>query len=225
MPFIVPPAAKRELAFPGTVARGASGAKVRRVQEWLCFHDFATTIDGGFGPATTDAVIRFQRARQLESTGDVDGETWSELVAPLANVLGISLPPELGIDAATLAVAQAHLREKPVELGGDNRGPWVRTYTGGFDGVEWRWCAAFVTFVLQQACGLLDRAKPIAGSASCDSLAYQAKAKGLFVAGKSVSDGETPRPGECQIFLVARTQSDWTHTGFALGSDREVFRT
>ena len=59
---------------------------------------------------------------------------------------------------------------------------------------------------------------PIKGSVSCDSLAAQAKAAGLFVSGRDVARGDVPWSalGESCIFLRRRTSTDWTHTGIAL---------
>ena len=41
----------KELAFDTTIENGHTGAKVRRVQEWLTIYEFETPIDGGFGDA------------------------------------------------------------------------------------------------------------------------------------------------------------------------------
>jgi len=125
MPYL-PAHAKRELDFPGTLARGASGIKARRVQEWLTFHRCATGIDGSFGPATEVAVRAFQSQTGLPETGKVDEDTWGLLVDPLCQALSTAVAPEETLDTAVLRIAEAHLLQHPLELGGDNRGPWVR---------------------------------------------------------------------------------------------------
>ena len=38
----LPSAAKKEITFPGEIKKGQRGKKVKRVQEWLCFHNFKT---------------------------------------------------------------------------------------------------------------------------------------------------------------------------------------
>jgi len=45
-----------ELAYPGKLTTTSKGDSVRRVQEWLTFHDIGTRIDGDFGPATATAL-------------------------------------------------------------------------------------------------------------------------------------------------------------------------
>jgi hypothetical protein len=219
---------QRELAFPGVIKKGDSGANARRVQEWLSYHKFATTIDGGFGDATELRVKQFQTAKGITSSGKVDSKTWDALVAPLARALA-PINPAGGANLAdvTLAYARQHVRERPVELGGDNRGAWVRVYMAGNQGESWLWCAGFVTFILKQASDTLGQAMPIAGSFGCDALAYQAKAAGRFVPGSSVASGSVSWPSlhAAQIFLVRRTATDWVHTGFSFGGNQATFST
>jgi hypothetical protein len=197
------------------------------VQEWLCFHGCHTTIDSDFGSGTELAVKAFQAKKRIPITGIVDRTTWDALVAPLLSVLSVTIPASVSFGQAVLRVAKAHLREHPIELGGDNLGPWVRTYTGGNDGPGYLWCAAFVTFVLKQACDAIGVAMPIAGSLSCDSLAYQAREKKRFVSGNTITSGTTPwgSLGQCQIFLVRQSPTDWTHTGFSFDGNGDTFAT
>ena len=115
------------------------------------------------------------KARRLRQTGRVNQRTFSALVAPMRAVLRkpVRKPKSLGI--AMLICAKAHLAQSPREVGGPNRGPWVRLYTGGNEGDQWAWCAGFVTFILKQASELMGAPMPIAGSVGCDQLAAQAK--------------------------------------------------
>ena len=226
MPYL-PAHARRELDFPGMIQRGATGLKARRVQEWLTFHRYLTGIDGNFGAATEATVRSFQSSNGLGETGKVDEDTWNVLVDPLRRAASATVAPTDTLDAAVLKIAEAHLLEHPVELGGDNCGPWVRLYVGGNEGAQWRWCAGFVTFILKQACEALSRNMPIPGSYSCDSLAYQARQTQLFVPGKSLIDGTSSwsRLGRCPIFLVRQTPTDWCHTGLAFNNNGDVFST
>ena len=204
----------RELEFGGDVARGANGAQARRVQEWLDLQGFGLSIDGDFGRITEDAVRRFQRAHRLPATGRVDQRTFDRLVAPLRRALRNPARAIRTLPAAVLACAKAHLAQHPREVGGPNRGPWVRLYMNGMEGQPW--CAGFVSFVLGQAAGAVKKPMPIAGSVSCDALAAQGKEKNRFVS-------EKPRPGS--IFLVRRTPTDWTHTGFVVEARKDSFFT
>ena len=98
----------------------------------------------------------------------------------------------------------------------------MRLYMKGNDGTEWYWCGGFVCFVLHQACESLKVAMPIPGSFSCDELAAQARAAGLFL-----SEVDAPLEGVppgC-LFLVRRTQSDWTHVGIVVEADETAIST
>lgn len=212
MPNIEYPAhVQRELAIDCPARRGVRGIKARRIQEWLTFHRFATTIDSDFGEATERCVRRFQESKGLELNGEVDEATWQELVSPLAKALALEQPAgDDGFPEMILKFAKQHLTQHPIELGGDNRGVWVRVYMGGNEGRQWRWCAGFVTFVMKQACMAFKRPIPIAGSYSCDFLAYQAREAGLFVRGRDLEEGRMPWSslGTAQIFLVRYTATD-----------------
>ena len=228
MPTTYPSYVAKELTFPGPVQQGAGGMTAKRVQEWVTFHGFATPVDGDFGPATEICVREFQTAKGLSATGIVDAQTWKALVGPLDNALRMPVVASgATLAGVVLKVAKQHLAEHPIELGGNNRGVWVRVYMSGNQGDDRLWCAGFVTFVMKQACMALERQPPIAGSQSCDSLAYQAKEAGLFVKGTDVASGtvQWPELGASQIFLVRRTSTDWTHTGFSFEGSGVTYST
>lgn len=221
---------KAELKFPGPLKKGVRGMKARRIQEWLTFNDFRTAIDDDFGSATERALKDFQTSCGLNATGTVDQDAWSLLTAPMTRAFSSPASGAGGtLSETVLAVANQHLREHPVELGGQNRGPWVRAYMNGNEGNAWPWCAGFVTFVMKQAAQIFGKKTPISGSFSCDVLASQAKDKSRFVSEQKISgDGSLftkSKLGECCIFLVRRTSSDWTHTGFAFNYDKDTFHT
>jgi len=212
---------KEELSIDRELEYGSKGPDVRRVQEWLNLNGYGIGIDGGFGRVTEDAVRRFQKAKRIRQTGKVNQRTFSALTAPMSAVLQKPLRKPKSFGVAVLTYAKAHLAQHPVEVGGPNRGPWVRLYTGGNEGDNWAWCAGFVSFILKQASELMGTPMPIAGSVGCDQLASQAKAKNLFAAEHEGRD--TLRPGS--IFLVRKTPTDWTHTGIVVEIHPEFFRT
>ncbi len=218
----------RELEVSATMQIGNRGGDVRKIQEWLGLNGAATTVDGDFGSATDAAVKVFQKKTGIAVTGKVNTATWEALIAPLTRALAAPVSSaNMTLPAMTLAVAKQHLAQHPMEVGGDNRGPWVRIYMNGEQGPEQYWCAGFVTFVLRQACNALGVPMPIAGSSSCDSLAYQAKERGLFVPGSAIASGSVSWSslGSPHIFLVRRTATDWTHTGFGHSGQDDVVKT
>jgi hypothetical protein len=220
-------ASKKELAFTTALGVGSKGAAVKKLQEWLNLQGQGILIDGDFGPATLAALKGFQTAQGLKVANTLNAQTWVALVQPMSRALSATTGASAAISTASLAVAREHLAEHPLEAGGDNCGPWVRLYTGGRDGKEWRWCAGFVSFVLSQACDQLLMRMPIKGSLSCDTLAAQAQAADRFVSGKSVVSGiaDAGALGKCAVFLVRRTPGDWTHTGFAFNFTASTFDT
>ena len=217
----VPAYIRREIDAPSeTIGRGTRGQAVRRIQEGLNFHDCRTSIDGDFGPATEDCVKDFQRMKRKSPSGQVDANLWNLLVKPMTTALKApTVTAGMSAQQAVLAVANQHVDQHPVEIGGANCGPWVRLYCQGNDGRHWAWCAGFVTLIMQQAYFYLDRRPPIKGSVSCDSLAAQAKEAGLFVGERELTSGRrswSAFDAAC-VFLRRRTSTDWTHTGIAFG--------
>lgn len=210
-----------EVECPELIKKGKRGMAARRVQEWLCLNGLSLVIDEDYGPVTETTVREFQRANNLVDDGEVGPITWAVLVADMLAVLKATSNNSEKLSFAVLERARAHLAVHPVETGGQNRGPWVRLYMKGHEGNAWPWCAGFVTFLMEQACELLDRRMPISGSFSCDSLAAQARAAGMFV-----EEGVPPEglpPGT--IFLNRRTSTDWTHTGFVHEAEETLFHT
>ena len=212
---------KDELTLSQELGVGSKGADVKRVQEWLNLHGYGLSIDSDFGRITEDGVLRFQKAKRIKQSGRVDKKTFSALVAPMSAVVGKQVKKPKNFGVAMLAYAKAHLARHPVEVGGPNRGPWVRLYMDGNEGDQWAWCAGFATFVLRQATALMGTPMPLAGSYGCDELAAQAKAKNIFL-----DERRAPselRPGS--LFLVRKSLTDWTHTGIVAEVHPEFFRT
>lgn len=220
------PTSIREIEYTGPVQRGAQGLSARRVQEWLAFHGHRTAIDSDYGEATERAVQSFQRARGLPVDGRVMASTWETLLEPMQAAVSFT-PQGRGLAQAMKDVAAAHVAQNPIELGGDNRGAWVRLYMDGNEGRAWRWCAGFVFFVMRQACSALGKPQPLRTTFSCDTLAGDARAAGRLVPWEDIASGVVPWSdlGPLSIFLCRRTPGDWTHTGFAFEGRGNTFAT
>lgn len=188
------------------------------MQEWLRFHNFKTSIDGRYGPATEQCVKDFQQAFMLEVTGEVDPATYKALVRPMHDALQAPapLPPAATLSSTALDCARLHLAQGAQEVGGNNRGPWVRLYLRGQQrplgaGVRVAsWCAGFVSTMLEQAAATLKRKSPLAYHTDCNKLAAQAKQCGMFRKGEHVRFDAIP-PGT--VILIRRTPQRWHHTG------------
>lgn len=203
--------------------RGDEGESVKLIQEWLCLHGLHLKIDGDFGPATEAAVKQFCIQERLPVSAVVERVIFDRLVAPMRAALAPIPPQGKSLGELIVAHAQQHLREHPREIGGQNRGPWVRLYMNGNEGVQWAWCAGFACFCLKQACDSLKVNLPIVPSFSCDSLAASAKERERFLEEPPASGRGRITPGS--VFLVRRTPTDWVHTGIVVLAEEEVIRT
>lgn len=197
--------AEKELAFPPTT---------KRVQEWLCLAGIGVVIDGEDGPATQAAVRQFQAGRMITEKG-VGEATWTHLTSKMRAALKPIEPGASSLGVMVVRYARQHLEQHPVEVGGQNAGPWVRLYCEGKDGKEYPWCAGFTSFVLQQACVALGRPMPIPYALGCDFIAADAKRKGMF------ADGASHEPSPGWLFLVKRrdNQNLYAHVGIVTQSD------
>ncbi len=217
------PWATREIGFSGDCKRGDKLPSVRPVQEWLTLQGFGVTVDGDFGPATERAVKAFQGKNSVAANGVVDLATHGLLTAPMLRVLA-PLAAAPGLGQMMVAYAEQHLTEHPCEVGGQNRGPWVRLYMEGNEGKEWAWCAGFACFIMRQSADTLNVPLPVKSTFSCDELASRARSVGLFLSGLHLTDPQQQlTPGS--IFLNRKTTTDWTHTGLVTAVHEETFDT
>jgi hypothetical protein len=181
--------------IPTGLARGATGEGVEHLQEWLTLAGYPLLIDGDFGPATERALVAWRDSVHAPICGDpgaVSAVDAATLTAPLWRALSArgSIPH----------IARAYLAEHPREVGGQNRGPWVRTFCDGREGEPW--CGFAARHIARQAGDpWAERISP-----SCDVTAARALHDGRW--------SSTPTVGG--LFLVRRTPTDWTHMGIVL---------
>ncbi|MCH5186837.1 MAG: peptidoglycan-binding protein [Oscillospiraceae bacterium] len=62
------------------LARGSTGAAVRKLQTRLNELGYSLEVDGSFGPSTLDAVLDFQAKNGLDADGSVGPRTWEKLL-------------------------------------------------------------------------------------------------------------------------------------------------
>lgn len=197
---------------------------MRLVQGWFSLHGFQVVVDGGFGPATTQALRAFQAKRGLPTTGTVDEAAFAELVAPMAAAL-TPIPRKKTLGELVVAYANQHLRQRPREVGGQNRGLWVRLYTDGRDGNDYPWCAGFTTFCVKQACETLGVPLPLERTLSCDVATTSCGPRVLRGPGVA---SETIKPGSMFVQLATgaeRQKYKYRHTGIVVSAAPDTMQT
>ncbi|MHC4482387.1 MAG: peptidoglycan-binding protein [Planctomycetota bacterium] len=205
------------------IARGSKGKDVKRVQEWLTLHDIAVAVDGAFGPATEAAVGKFQKKHGLAHDGIVGKKTFAVLTLPMVRAREEISSHNGNLGSMAVRYAKQHLREHPREVGGENRGPWVRLYMNGKEGPSQLWCAGFACHVLERACDTLGAEMPVKRSVSCDVLARRAKRAGIFLPRPSKTERRKIRRGS--FFLNRKTANDWVHVGIVTRVFDDYFET
>jgi hypothetical protein len=212
----------------------------KEIQEWLCLASYHVAIDGEVGPATTAAArVYFEQQQDggfgTRLTPDASQGVWGIALERLRASLYRAMNPAFiaplpSLPVAIVSIANAHLREHPREIGGDNMGPWVRLYMNGNEGRQWYWCAGFVTYVVRQAVDAtavlvpvtamqdpstpvgyvpIPRTNPVPRAFSCDIMAEHAQASGRLET--KIGGPRLPAPG--WVFLHRRAPGDWDHTG------------
>lgn len=221
------------LQLDATLRRGDRGAFVTRVQEWLCFHQFNVGIDGVFGAATEQGLADFQAASGVAVTGQADPATFALLTRPMAE----ALRPVVAAAGATLgqtiaACALQHLLPHPVEIGGQNRGPWVRLYLRGLErpkdpklpqGFD-AWCAGFATSIIDQAATAMLTPAPLGYHTNVNLLAKAAQSEKRFLRGDKVEPEQIPS-GSLMLIRKGGRRDEWHHTGVVVQALAEVVRT
>lgn len=222
--------AKEELTFPvsanSTIRVGAKGMTAKRVQEWCCLHGRTTGIDSDFGDSTKRSVELFQRDNNLAVTGEVDRDTWLLLTAPMRRALK-AVAPQNSLNAIYLKVAAQHVQQQPKEVGGNNRGPWVRLYMQGRDGSSQLWCAGFVSTLLSQAARDMGIAMPFKRRVGVDALVGDAKQDGRFIPETALADPKlrSSKISPGSLFVVRKNPTDWTHVGIVIKVEETIFST
>jgi hypothetical protein len=207
---------RAELTLEGPLGWGPSAGALL-TQELLRLHGINVIIDGNLGPATALGLAQFCVDNGGFSKDDfVTQVLIDELAQPLLRVAEPASKAG-GLSETVAATAKRHLIEHPIEIGGANRGPWVRLYMNGSEGANFPWCAGFVTYIVRQAAEAHSIDAPIKRTFSCDHIGAEAKSKAKsFFPRASLT--HVP-PGS--IFLVPHSanNNDWIHTGIVLDSD------
>ena len=205
--------------------KGDEGSAVSQLQQLLSQRGYAAGVDGTFDSTTWQALRAFQ-TQNLDQHGQplvIDGVagplTWWSLQHPKpfietpTAVDYATLPGSGGSvpGRAALAAAISELKAGSGEIGGDNRGPFVRKYLApaGIDEGN-SWCAAFVSWCFMQAAGGSKATMPFSYTASARSLLAEFKRQGWSSAPGS---GYLPQPGDIVVWWRVSLAGWLGHTG------------
>ncbi|MGC8792314.1 MAG: peptidoglycan-binding protein [Bryobacteraceae bacterium] len=208
--------------MPRTLRKGDSGPDVAALQQLLADRGYALPATGVFDAQTLRAVRAFQ-SQNLDQHGQplvVDGVvgplTWWSLTHPKPFVqppVPVDYtrmpPPELGgthRGRKALEAAIGELKAGAGELGGDNRGPWVRKYLNGLAPEGTSWCAAFVSWCYAQH----PKGTPFTYTVSARAMLNEFKRRGWAWA--SGSDFQ-PQPGDVVFWWREKLESWKGHAG------------
>lgn len=192
--------------------KGDSGSDVRSLQQQLAARGYPCEASGVFDAATVAAVKAFQ-SQNLDQHGQplvVDGEAgpltqWSlahpkPFIETPSAVDYTSMPASGGssIGRAALAAAIGEIKQDAREIGGNNRGPFVRKYFAPVDGGTGDpWCAAFVSWCFYEASGERLDAMPFPYTVGARGVLAEFKKRGWAQAPNS---GYVPVPGDIVVW-------------------------
>lgn len=186
--------------------RGSSGAAVGTMTGQLAQLGYLSAATDRFDRSTEMALRAFQ-TQHLDPRGlplVIDGIFGPLSRAALsAAVRGSTLdapphpelpdPPALGLAQSALAVAIAEYRRGAGEVGGNNRGPDIRTYLDGRAPEGSDWCAGFVSHCFREAARRIGRDMPFSYSVGARAIRNQLRDRGWeYRAGEDAP----PRPGD-----------------------------
>ncbi len=163
-------------------------------------------VDGVVGGLTWGAVRRFVRSEHpplvtpatLNAAGELDS-TWSQAMPDLA--FGGTTRGR-----AALAKAIEEVNADAREIGGNNRGPFVRKYLDGRVEEGSNWCAAFVSWCCEQSGNM-----PFNYSVGARDIRNQLASQGL-----AYDDpiAQTPQPGDLVVWWRGAPSGWKGHIGF-----------
>ena len=204
--------------------KGDRGPQVREMQRLLVEKGFLTDeeVSGTFDQETYRAVRTFQ-SQNLDENGQplvVDGKVgeltwWSlhhpkpSLTPPSAVDFTVMPPASAGGSVsgrAALAAAIDELRMHAGEIGGNNRGPFVRKYLNGLAAEGDPWCAGFVSYCFSRQPSPM----PFQYCVGARDILRQFQRKGWA---QPPNSGYLPQPGDIVVWWRDQLSSTKGHIG------------
>ena len=204
--------------------KGNQGDEVKEVQTLLTEKGYLTNeeISGIFDMETYRAVRAFQ-SQNLDQLGQplvVDGTvgelTWWSLhhakpIIQTPSAIDYTKMPAENIGGsrcgrAALAVAIAELNDAAGEVGGNNRGPFVKKYLHGLAPEGESWCAGFVSYCLSQ----IQEEMPFAYTLGARDILRQFQDKHWA---QKPNSGYSPKPGDVVVWWRDQLAGGKGHIG------------
>lgn len=172
---------KKEIEFQQDIHLGAESEDVKRLQEWLTFSGFCVEVDRCFGRETEKSLRDYQLSKGLTVTGYLNEETHFALVDPIFSVLRPISPKGSSFAELCIQYAVQHWQYFPVDVNGSDRGPWVRLYAKGDEGIGCQWRSQFINFIINQAADTLGIYPPVNDSGVNLDDVFDSKPVGSFL--------------------------------------------
>ncbi len=194
-----------------TYTKGDTGYDVLKIKEWLMlwqldenYVDIILNLDTIFDDKTEALVSEVQKFMDMEATGIVDKDTWSNMVAPLKEAFSIKPYNKKSLAERLKYFASKHLQFRSSELKEENIGPWIRSYMDGNDG-EWAyWCQALTCTVLDQTFSSIGEYfdEYYANTWACEVMREHARDRGLLVTQEQLINREyIPKEGDIVLYI------------------------
>ncbi len=205
-----------------TLKLGDRGDDVAALEHLLTAHGYPVEVDGIFGTRTRDAIQAFQ-SQNLDRNGvplAVDGvagplTSWS-MYHPKPKIetqssIDFRLPPPEGTGGSrrgrqALALAMGELKSGACEIGGSNRGPWVRKYLHGLAQQGNPWGVAFVSWCYAG----VPQSDPLPYTLDARVLLRELRRRGWAHPPRS---GHLPQPGDILFWWRVRLNGWLGHVG------------
>lgn len=206
----------------GLLKKGDKGQDVKELQKMLQELDYDVPITGVYDAATFNAVMNFQ-SRHLDKHGkplEIDGKTGDLTMWALQNpkpkvTIGSidfkKMPAtSFGGNPIGRKALQAAVNEFIAgagEIGGNNKGKWVKKYlkpTGLAEGNSW--CAAFISWCFLEAVGGDLNKMPFSYTAGARNIFNQFKKKGWVLNSQAI-----PEPGDIASWWRISMPSGFGH--------------
>jgi hypothetical protein len=204
--------------------KGDAGDSVKEIQTHLVEKGFITSeeISGVFDHETYLAIRAFQ-AQNLDRHGEpltVDGKvgdlTWWSLRNEKPNIqpnilIDFTQLPDISfggsaVGRAALQKAILELKAGAEEIGGNNRGPFVKKYLNGIVPEGNPWCAGFVSYCF--SCNAQNI--PFTYSLGARDILQQFKHKGWV---NEPASGYLPEPGDIVVWWREQLRGSKGHVG------------